>query len=34
MRCEYLDFECMEFIIAGSSKMEFCKDQQTLLMVI
>ena len=30
----YLDCECMEFVIAGLSKMEFCNDEQTLLMVI
>ena len=29
----YLDCECMEFGIAGLCKMEFCNDEQTLLMV-
>ena len=30
----YLDFECMEFVIADLYKVEFCSDQQTLLIVI
>ena len=30
----YWDYECMEFVIAVLYKMEFCNDQQILLMVI
>ena len=30
----YLDFECMEFVIADLYKVEFCSDQETLHIVI